>query len=48
LSQELKVFRAYSSLRDARNEAKLLGVRAKKLKEGAKEGEESPRAAADE
>jgi hypothetical protein len=33
--QELKKFNAYSSLRSARADAKLVGVRAKKQKEAA-------------
>ncbi len=40
LLQELKEFKAYSSLRAARNDAKLVGIRAKKAKEG--KGEEAP------
>ncbi len=34
----MKAFRAYSTLRAARNDAKLVGIRANKLKK--KEGEE--------
>jgi hypothetical protein len=43
LIQELKSFKAYSSLRAARADSRLVGIRAKKQKEGK---EDAPAAAA--
>jgi hypothetical protein len=43
LTQELKSFKAYSSLRAARADSRLVGIRAKKQKEGK---EDAPAAAA--
>ena len=37
ITDELKGFKAYSSLRAARNDARLVGIRAKKAKEGKEE-----------
>jgi hypothetical protein len=45
-SQELKALKAYSTLRIARNDAKLVGIRAKRLKDGKKDDDAPPKASA--